>query len=234
MKTKLKRRIIKALIYVPLFCLFTSLAAIIVFRFVPVPCTPLMALRSFEHRKDTTCHIRKEWKPLHEISPELVMAVMIAEDIWFFKHKGFDWEAIRKTRRAHTVGKKLNGASTISQQTAKNVFLLPNRSWIRKGLEVYFTVGIEWIWGKERILEVYLNVIEMGTGIFGAEAVAQYYFQKPARQLTAREAALIAVCLPNPRQRNPLSPTQEMERRAAKIERIMDLLPIPAWLSKTE
>jgi len=222
------------LVYIPLFCLLTSLVAIIVLKFVPVPYTPLMALRSIEYRKDTDYHIRREWKPLHEIGPQVAMAVMASEDIRFIIHRGFDWKSIRQARLEHAAGKELRGASTITQQTAKNVFLLPHRSWVRKGLEACFTVGIEWLWGKKRILEVYLNVVEMGPGIFGVEAAAQRYYQKPAKELTAREAMLLASCLPAPRQRNPLHPTPEMEERVETIEWIMLLLPVPEWLSKAE
>jgi len=234
MKNKLKRSIKNALFYVPLFFLISSLSAIIVFKYVSVPYTPLMAIRSLEHRKDTNYRILKEWKPLSEIAPEMTLAVMASEDIWFFKHKGFDWESIRKARRAYQAGESLRGASTISQQTAKNVFLLPYRSWVRKGLEIWFTVGIEWLWGKERIMEVYLNVVELGQGVFGVEAAAQHYFQKPAKELTIPQAALIATCLPAPRQRNPLYPTQDMERRAAHIERLISLLSQPEGSAQTE
>jgi len=230
MKASIRRRIKRVLIYVPLYCLLASLVAIMVFRFVPVCYTPLMALRSFEYRKDTGYYTRREWKPLIEMGAELPMAVMVAEDIRFIIHKGFDWEAIRQAKEDHAAGKALRGASTISQQTAKNVFLLPHRSWIRKGLEAYFTIGIEWVWGKKRILEVYLNVAEMGPGVFGAEAAAQYYYHKSAKELTAKEAALIASCLPNPKERNPLFPTRSMKNRQEDIERTMSLLPTPMWL----
>ena len=157
MKTKLTSRIIKVLIYIPLFCLLTSLTAIIAFKFVPVPYTPLMALRSFEHRKDCNYHTNKQWKTLSEMGFAMAMAAIAAEDIKFNSHNGFDWKAIRLALRDYKQGISKRGASSISQQTAKNVFLLPHRSWIRKGIEAYFTVLIELIWGKERILEVYLT-----------------------------------------------------------------------------
>lgn len=234
MTRKAKRAIIKVLIYVPLLCVLTSFSAIVVFKYAPVRYTPLMALRSFEHRKDTDYHIRKEWKPLSEIAPEMAMATMAAEDLRFNMHKGFDKEAIRRAWSDYRQGKSKRGASSISQQTAKNVFLVPHRSWIRKGLEACFTVGIEWMWGKERILEVYLNVVETGPGIFGVEAASQYYYKKPAKELTEKEATLLASCFANPRLRNPLHPSPAMEKRVATIEWVLSWLPVPEWLPTIE
>jgi monofunctional glycosyltransferase len=143
--------------------------------------------------------LRRDYVGDDQLSYNMKLAVIAAEDQIFPDHGGFDWKSIDKARK-HNERKpnRVRGASTISQQTAKNVFLWQGRSWLRKGLEVYFTKMIEWIWGKKRILEVYLNVIEMGKGIYGAEAAAQAYFKKPASKLTRREAALIASCLPNP------------------------------------
>ena len=226
----LKRWMCIILIYIPLFYVLTSLVSIIVFKFVPVPYTPLMVLRSIEHRKEAHYHTYKVWQPLHEIAPEMVMAVMSSEDLRFAAHHGFDWSAIRKAWRAYRSGEDLRGASTISQQTAKNVFLLPHRSWSRKGLEAFFTVGMECIWGKKRIMEVYLNVVEIGPGVYGAEAAAHYYFQKPAKYLTAGEAALLAACLPNPNVNNPLEPSEGVQNRVVIIERIMAQLSEPEWL----
>ena len=234
MKSKLHKKIIKVAGYILLFFLLTSLGAIMVFKYVPVRYTPLMALRRYEHRKDTSYHTQKEWKPLSEIGYEMAMAAMAAEDLRFNNHHGFDREAIRLAWIDYKKGISKRGASSITQQTAKNVFLLPHRSWLRKGMEAYFTVGIEWIWGKERILEAYLNVVETGLGIFGVEAAAQHYYQKPAKELNRREAALLASCFPVPHQRNPLYPTQNMEKRVATIEWVLSWLPTPAWLSKTE
>ena len=140
---------------------------------------------------------------------------MASEDNRFIEHSGFDLEAIKKARdyNDHKKGKKIRGASTISQQTAKNVFLWPDRSWIRKGLEVYFTFLIETVWGKKRIMEVYLNVIEMGDGIYGAESASQKYFHKPAAYLTRDQAALIAAILPNPRKWDPSRPSAYLLNR---------------------
>ena len=157
------------------------------------------------------------------------LAAMAAEDQKFEDHFGFDMEAIKKAEEynAKHKGKKVHGASTISQQTAKNVFLFPSRSWIRKGFEVYFTFLIEIFWSKERIMEVYLNVIETGDGIYGAEAAAQEYFQKPAKKLSVREAALIAAILPNPRKWSPVHPSPFVQRKSQRIIQFMsDLTPI--------
>ncbi len=134
------------------------------------------------------------------LSYNMKLAVVSSEDQIFPDHSGFDWKSIEKAMKNNKKKpNRIKGASTISQQVAKNVFLWQGRDWFRKGLEIYFTKMIEWIWGKERILNVYLNVIEMGKGIFGAEAASQYYFKKPASKLTRREAAMIAACLPNPK-----------------------------------
>jgi len=217
-------------IYIPFLFLASSITIVVLYKYFPVTYTPLMALRGFEHRNDNTFRTYKVWKPLDEISPSLAMAAMSSEDIRFVIHRGFDWKSINIARLEHKTGKGLRGASTISQQTAKNVFLLPHRSWVRKGLEAYFTFGIELIWGKKRILEVYLNVIELGSGIYGAEAASQYYYHKPAKLLTQRESALITACFPDPLHRNPTKPTGNMQTRADAIERISSLLPVPDWL----
>lgn len=176
----------------------------ILYKWVPVPFTPLMAIRYFENPEEPIQH---KWVPINEISPHLQLAVISSEDQNFLNHSGFDIKAIEKAMDENKSGKRLRGASSISQQTAKNVFLWPQRSWIRKGLEVYFTFMIELFWSKERILEVYLNSIEMGKGIYGAEAASQAWFNKPAVKLSAYEAAAIAAILPNPRQyrANPAS-----------------------------
>jgi monofunctional biosynthetic peptidoglycan transglycosylase len=163
--------------------------------------------------------IDKTWKPLSEINASLPLAVVTSEDQKFEDHFGFDIEAIEKAAKYNQKhkGGKVKGASTISQQTAKNVFLWPSRSWIRKGFEVYFTFVIEVCWSKERIMEVYLNVIEMGPGVYGAEAAAQYYFHKPASQLTREQSALIAAILPNPIKWSAAKPTPYITRKKAWI-----------------
>ena len=167
------------------------------------------------------------------ISANMKLAVMASEDQVFPDHGGFDWKSIDKAMKHN--GKKpqkVRGASTISQQTAKNVFLWQGRSWVRKGLEVYFTKMIEWVWGKERILEMYLNVIEMGKGIYGAEAAAQAYFGKPAIRLSRREAAMIAACLPNPKKYTVKPLSNYVSRRSGWVQRQMAYLDGDAEIQK--
>lgn len=143
--------------------------------------------------------LKRDYVRLAQIAPAARLAVIASEDQLFPDHDGFDFKSIEKAMKHNQKSKSLRGASTISQQTAKNVFLWQGRSYVRKALEVYFTFMIEWIWGKKRILEVYLNVVEMGSGVYGIEAAARHYFHKPARSLSRQEAALIAACLPNPK-----------------------------------
>ncbi len=171
---------------------------------MPVPFTPLMAIRYFENPEEPVEH---DWVPIEDISRHLQLAVIASEDQNFENHSGFDFEAIQKAMEDNRSGRKIRGASTISQQTAKNVFLWPGRTWLRKGVEAYFTFLIEMIWSKQRILEVYLNSIEMGKGVYGAQAAAQHWFKKDASKLGPYEAAAIAAVLPNPREyrANPAS-----------------------------
>lgn len=214
------KKIFRFILKIALILLVLSFVLTLVYAFVPVPITPLMISRYFEMEDG---RIEKEWKSLDEISKQMPLAVIAAEDQKFDEHFGFDLEAIEKAveyNEKHK-GKKLKGASTISQQTAKNVFLWQGRSWLRKGLEVYFTFLIELLWSKERIMEVYLNVIEMGPGIYGTEAAAQYYFKKPASKLSASEAALIAAILPNPLKWSASKPTPYIQRKKAWIMRNM-------------
>ena len=191
-----------------------SILMVIAYRYIPVYFTPLMAIRYIEQIKDGKSKgIKHEWKDIDNISRNLVMAVIASEDNRFMTHNGFDIEQIKLARAEAAAGKRVRGASTISQQTAKNVFLWPGKTYFRKGLEAYFTLLIEFVWGKERIMEVYLNSIEMGNGIFGAEAVAKSHFKKNAGKLTKGEAALIAASLPNPRRFNSGKPSPYMYKR---------------------
>ena len=205
-----------------IFFFASTLLAVIIYRFMPVYVTPLMVIRSvqqvFSGDKPTWKHT---WVSFDKISPNLPMAVIASEDNRFAEHNGFDLVEIKKAMKENETRKRKRGASTISQQTAKNVFLWPQSSWVRKGLEVYFTFLIELFWSKERIMEVYLNSIEMGPGIYGAEAAARHYFDRPALDLTKRQCALIAVCLPNPIKRDPAHPTSYLRGRATKISRYM-------------
>ncbi len=182
-----------------LWFLFLSIFSVILFRWVPVPITPLMLIRVAEQKMDGKDIVLKhDWVAFGDLSPHLQLAVVCSEDQNFIKHNGFDFTAIEKALDHNKNHKRKRGASTISQQTAKNVFLWPGRSWVRKGLEVYFTFLIELFWSKERIMEVYLNSIEFGDGIYGAEAASKSFFKKSAAQLSKEQAALLAVVLPNP------------------------------------
>lgn len=220
----------KFLFRLMLFFFISSIGAVIIFRFVPLPFTSLMYIRCVQQKMDGE-KMKKEyhWVPLSDIANSLQLAVVTSEDQNFLFHHGFDFEAIEKAmkynerqakRKKHP---RVRGASTISQQCAKNAFLFPARSFIRKGLEVYFTALIELLWSKERIMEVYLNVIEMGDGIYGAEAAAQAHFHTHAKNLTAGQSALIAACLPNPIKFNAGAPTGYVFNRQAAILRQMQL-----------
>lgn len=189
-----------------------SFSLVLLLKWVPVPITPLMVIRYF--KTDSPKILKHDWVSIAEISKNLQLAVICSEDQNFLNHNGFDYEAIKKAFNNNNNGSPMKGASTISQQTAKNVFLWPQRSWLRKGLEVYFTLLIELCWPKERIMEVYLNSIEMGTGIYGAESASQYWFKKPVNKLSKQEAAAIAAILPNPLKyiANPATPYIESRK----------------------
>ena len=202
----------------------STILSVVALRWVPVWFTPLMFIRlAQQSAADQPMTLHHHWVPLDEISPSLPVAVIASEDARFMEHNGFDYKAIEQAaiRNMKHPEKVKHGASTISQQTAKNVFLWPGRSWIRKGLEVYFTVLIEFMWSKERIMEVYLNSIEMGNGIYGASAVAEYHFNTTVDQLSRQQCALIAVSLPNPRRMNSANPSSYMRRRQQRILREM-------------
>jgi monofunctional glycosyltransferase len=202
-----------------------SILLVVLFKWIPVPFTPLMITRAIEQKIDgqeMTCS--HDWVSLKDISVNLQKAVIASEDGNFLKHNGFDFDAMQKAFRNNYKGKKLKGGSTISQQTAKNVFLWQGRSYIRKGLEAYFTFLIELVWGKERIMEVYLNSIEMGKGVYGAEAAAEHWYKKDAKNLTKVQAAGIAAILPNPRKYKATNSSSYIEKRKGKIVRVMNYL----------
>lgn len=186
------------------------------YRIVPPPATPLMLIRALGG-----AGLSRDWEPLERISPALAEAVIASEDTGFCGHGGFDWAAIEDAFEDNEEGRRLRGGSTISQQTAKNAFLWPDRSWTRKGAEAWFTLLIESLWSKHRILEVYLNIVEWDDGVYGAEAAARHHFHKSAAALTRREAALLAVVLPSPRNWSPSRPGPYVARRAGVIERRM-------------
>ena len=202
----------------------STILSVVALRFIPVVVTPLMLIRCYQQVKaGDELKLSHDWEPLTNISKDLPIAVMASEDAKFLDHHGFDYQAIEhaaKRNRQHPEKRKL-GASTISQQTAKNVFLWPGRSWVRKGFEVYFTALIELMWPKERIMEVYLNSIEMGNGIYGAQAVAEEHFNTDAKDLTKAQCALIAATLPNPRKFSSKNPSAYMLKRQKRILREM-------------
>lgn len=205
----------------PLLTLFLLLlllgsSGLVLQRFLPIPATFLMTTRAFEGEG-----LDYRWRSLDDISPRLVQAVIASEDATFCAHHGFDMKAIEKALKANERGGRIRGGSTISQQTAKNVFLWPGRDWIRKGLEAGYTVAIETVWGKRRIMEVYLNVAEWAPGVYGAEAAAQHWFGKSADELSAREAARLAAILPSPRRYNAASPGPYVRRRTSRIQAAM-------------
>lgn len=208
------------------FCSITFLILsfffVLLYRYVPPPATPMMVIRTGQQIfSGESPKMKNKWVPLAKISSPMQIAIMCAEDQKFNDHSGFDFEAIEKAIKYNETHKKIRGASTISQQTAKNLFLWPGRDWIRKGLEAYFTVLIETFWSKERIMEVYLNVIETGDGIYGVESAANEYFDKNASQLTRQESALIAAILPNPRLFSCVNPRTRTKTRQLWILRQM-------------
>lgn len=205
----------------------STILAVVAYRFIPVYITPLMVIRCAQQvAEGRSIKMHHRWMPLDNMSPHLPVAVMASEDQRFLIHHGFDFNAIEKAAiRNRSGAHNKMGASTISQQTAKNVFLWPGRSWTRKGFEVYFTALIEILWGKHRIMEVYLNSIEMGDGIYGAEAVAKDHFGVNADQLTRSDCALIAATLPNPRKFDSSNPSAYMRARRGQIEQQMRFIP---------
>ena len=205
----------------------STILAVVAYRFIPVYVTPLMVIRCFQQvGNGESIKLHHSWKSLDNISPHLPVAVMASEDQRFLIHHGFDFDAIQKAaKRNMKPGKRKLGASTISQQTAKNVFLWPGRSWTRKGFEVYFTALIELMWSKQRIMEVYLNSIEMGDRIYGVDACAEYNFGKTADALTRADCALIAATMPNPRRFSSKEPSAYMRKRQRQIMNNMRYIP---------
>jgi len=192
-----------------IFFLIITLIPVISYKFIHPPATPLMFLRALDMKADgNSVNLSYKWIPIKEMSPYLFQAAIAAEDDRFLTHNGFDLDAMELAFESNQKnGKRIKGGSTISQQTAKNVFLWPHRDYLRKGLEAWFTVLIEQIWGKERIMEVYMNVVELGDGIFGVEAASQKYFKKSAAKLTRNEAAALIAVLPNPHIYKVLNPS---------------------------
>ena len=209
----------RVLVVALLIVLLVPPALLLVYRFLPVPITPLMVIRLVEGEG-----LRKEWVSLDELAPVLPQAVVAAEDNRFCQHFGFDWQELEGQIDALLAGERARGASTITMQTAKNLFLWPGRDLVRKALEAWLTPQVELLLPKRRIAEVYLNVAEFGPGIYGAEAAARAYFDKPASALSAGEAALLAAVLPSPREWSPARPTVYLQGRARTIRTRIDQL----------
>jgi len=217
MKKRLKK-ILQWTRNIVVFLFAFSLLMVILYKYVPVYYTPQMLCRS---------HVSHQWRPLPEISQHLVQAVVASEDNYFLIHNGFSFFQLEPDSTEFFRNVMLKDNRTLSQQTAETVFLLPGRSWIGKSLETYFTVLIEFVWGKKRIMEVYLNTKEMGNGVFGAEAIAQKNFHKKAAQLSVPEAALITTAFSNPKLFNSGKPTNYMLKQQTKTISIMSkIIPV--------
>jgi monofunctional biosynthetic peptidoglycan transglycosylase len=222
------KNIIKALRWAISIFFVSSILMVVIYRFIPVYFTPLMFIRCIEQvTTGETPTIHHHWVPLDEMSIYMPVAAIAGEDQSFMEHNGFNFSSIKKAlKKNKEKGKIVRGGSTISQQTAKNVFLWPDRSWLRKGLESYFTVLIELVWGKHRIMEVYVNSIEMGNGIYGADAVAKQHFNTDAAHLTRSQCALIVATLPNPRRFSSAYPSEYMLKRQRQLGREMKHIPV--------
>jgi len=208
------------------WCLL-SLLLVLPLRWLPPPTTGFMLQAWVENQQRPA----QQWVDFDQISPHMALAVVAAEDQRFPQHRGFDTHEIRRAIDAHREGRRLRGASTISQQTAKNLYLWPGRQMARKVIEAWFTVLIETVWGKQRILEVYLNVVQFGEGIYGVEAASRHYFNKSAAELTAAEAALLAAVLPAPTRFRADAPSAHLRERQLWIQQQMRQLGGPAYLS---
>lgn len=205
------KKVFRFILKTAIWFVVLSVVWVLLYKVVPVSYTPLMAIRYMEANENY--EKKHEWVALDAVSTNFQLAVICAEDQKFLEHNGFDIKSIKKAYKNNKRGGKLRGGSTISQQTAKNIFLWPKRDFVRKGLESWFTFLIENLWSKERILEVYVNSIEMGDGVYGIESAARYWFQKSASDLTKEEAAAIAAILPNPREYNANPRSHYMENR---------------------
>lgn len=215
---------------IPFWTVLLSLLLVTLLKWVPVRYTPLMLKRSVQHMKDKEFRTQQRWVLLESVSPEIIKAVIASEDNRFGEHHGFDWVEMDKMMDDHREkGKRIRGCSTISQQTAKNVFTFGTGTWARKAVESYWTVLIEKIWGKRRIMEVYLNVVETGPGLYGMEAAARQYYGIHAANIDRKQACAIAACLPAPLERTPLNPTPYLRMRQTQINSLIPKLTYPDW-----
>lgn len=222
-----KRLAYRLFVRIPFWTVVISILLVTALRWIPVRFTPLMLVRTVQDKDIPT---RQHWVKLEQVSPALIQAVIASEDNRFADHHGFDRKELEKMWAEHKEkGKKIRGCSTISQQVAKNVFTFGSRTWARKALESYWTVLIEKIWGKRRIMEVYLNVAETGPGLYGMEAAARHYYGIPAREVDRKQACTLAACLPDPRGRSPLNPSGFVRKRQAQVYALMPKLTYPEW-----
>ncbi len=214
---KLIGKVFKWIFKVTAYLFIFSVLLVCLYKFVNPPVTPIMLLRVIDNPR---VGIHKEWVDYDEVAPVVYRSILAAEDARFLTHNGIDWKAVETAKEYNRIhkGKRKHGASTITMQTAKNTFLTHHRTYLRKGLEMYFTYMIEFIWGKKRILEIYVNIVEWGDGVYGIEEAAQYHFKKSAANLTATEAARLAAVLPNPRGWNPVKPTKYIRKRTSTIK----------------
>ena len=232
MKRPARRRWLRRLTWAALALFIASLAPVALLRFVDPPTSAFMLARQWEMRGEAGFSLRQEWVDIEAISPHALIALVAAEDQHFPSHHGFDLDAISSVIAERGAGGTRRGASTISQQVAKNLFLWSGRSWLRKGVEAYYTFAIELFWPKRRILEVYANIAEFGDGLYGVEAAAQHFYRIPAARLDARQSAALAAVLPSPRRYRVDAPTPYQQRRRAWIERQVVQLGGPAWLGE--
>lgn len=214
----------RLIIYAAIFFGVWSVSSVVLLRFVPVAVTPLKVIRTVQHFPKKGLSVDSKWTSLENIDPLMPRAVIATEDNNYLTHHGFDWDAIRAAWRENRSNGSMRGGSTITQQTAKNVFCLPSRTWFRKGVEAYYTVLIDMFWGKRRTMEVYLNVIETGENMYGVEAAARKIYDKHASELNKHEVSMIATVLPSPLRMNLASPSNYMVQRAATVRGLMDRL----------
>ena len=213
-------------IFISFFVL--SIGWVMLYKYIPVKWTPLMLKRSIENISEESYRNYRTWVPIGEIAPVMIRAVIASEDGKFMEHNGFDFSELQKMRREHkSKGKKIRGCSTISQQVAKNCFTFCGRTWWRKGFETYYTVLIELLWSKERIMEVYLNVAETGKGVFGVEEAAMRNFNRHASRLNKRQAVSIACVFPNPLVRSPKTAKQKNKSKYNIVSKRTDMVPYP-------
>lgn len=226
------KRLLKVIfIKVPVVLVLFSLCQVLILKWLPVTLTPLMIKRHVQYLSDENFRTEKQWVSLDKISGNMIKAVVAGEDNLFFEHNGFDFDEIRKMMDEHKrTGKPIRGCSTISQQTAKNCFTWCTDTWLRKGIEAYYTCLIELIWGKKRIMEVYLNIVELGKGIYGVQAASEHYYGISAEKLRLTDAVRLTVCLPNPLRRTPDSVNRYHRSRVNKLMDLVPKLAYPDWV----